>query len=306
MSRPPVVVSVDVDPVDLHLIGYGHRGLPADPLVYQAALPRLIEVFARTGVAATFFVVGRDAAAQAVALAACADAGHELASHSMTHPMPLSSLPAEALRRELVESKRAVETVARVEVHGFRAPNWDVTPGVLEALAAAGYRYDASIFPSWLLLAARGLLALKATDRAALLRMRLWPMRLDRAPGMVRTAAGPIAAIPISVTPGIGFPVYHTARYLLTPDRFLRQLDGFARRAEPLFYPLHAVDALGLEEDAVDRRLARHPGMERRLAEKLELLEVSLAAIAERFEPMTYRDFLGRFPSNRRASSRPA
>lgn len=294
MSRPPAVVSVDVDPVDLHLIGYGHRGLPPDPMVYDTALPRLIEVFREAGVSATWFVVGRDASSQAGVLRACAEAGHEIASHSMTHPMPLSALPAESLRAELAESKAILEASTGAEVRGFRAPNWDVSPAVLEALAAAGYRYDASIFPSPLLLAARGLLALKASDRAAVLRMRLWPMSLDRAPRTRRTRAGTIAAIPISVTPGLGFPVYHTARYLVASDRFHRQLDGFVGRGEPLFYPLHAVDALGLDEDGVDRRLAPHPGMDWPLERKLDLLRRSLAAIAERFEPMTYCAYLGR------------
>ena len=179
-------------------------------------------------------------------------------------------------------------------VAGFRAPNWDVSPRVLDMLAELGYRYDASIFPSLLLIPARGLLALKASDRAAVLAMSPWPMSLDRRPRMRRTSAGPLAILPISVTPGIGFPVYHTVRYLVAESAFRRHLDGFVSRGESFFYPLHAVDALGLSEDQVDARLAPHPGMDRPLADKLRLLEDSLAAIAERFEPVTYLDYLSR------------
>ena len=45
MSKPLATVGVDVDPVDLHLAGYGYRGLPPDSLAYEPALPRLLAAF---------------------------------------------------------------------------------------------------------------------------------------------------------------------------------------------------------------------------------------------------------------------
>jgi hypothetical protein len=165
---------------------------------------------------------------------------------------------------------------------------------VFERLAAAGYRYDASLFPSLLLIPARLLLALKARNPSAVLSMRPWPASLERRPRRWCTAAGAIAVLPISVTPRLQFPLYHTTRYLMDTARFRRMLDGVAARSEPFFYPLHAVDALGLTEDRVDERLARHPGMERTLEAKRRLLDESLAMIAERFEPVTYREYVER------------
>jgi len=53
-------------------------------------------------------------------------------------------------------------------------------------------------------------------------------------------------------------------------------------------HPLHAVDALGLVEDPVDRRFAPHPGMNPPLDAKLDLLERSLRAITERFRTQTF------------------
>jgi peptidoglycan/xylan/chitin deacetylase (PgdA/CDA1 family) len=294
VTRPFAVVSVDVDPVDLHLIAYGHPGLPPDPLAYTAALPRLRAAFERRRVPATFFVVGRDAAEHATPLRALVSEGHEVASHSVSHPTPLASLPTDRLDAELSGSKRTLESALEIEVGGFRAPNWDVSARVLERLAAAGYDYDASLYPSWLLIPVRMLLALKSSDARAVLAMRPWPMSLDRSPRSRRTAAGPIAEIPISVTPTLRFPIYHTTRYLVAAEPFRRQIEGFVARSEPLFYPLHAVDALGLTEDRVDARLARHPGMERPLEAKMRLLDESLAMITERFEPMTYREYLAR------------
>jgi hypothetical protein len=245
-------------------------------------------------VRATFFVVGRDAVAYAGALRALEEAGHEVASHSHRHPMPFVRVPRSHLDYELQLSKEALEAATGRTVIGFRAPNWDVGPRAVASLAKAGYLYDASGFPTLLQIPVRALLVFKASDPRTALRMRPWPFTLQRQPFRWRVGDDEVFQFPISVTPRLGFPIYHTTRYLLSTRRFLHHLDGFARRGEALFYPLHAVDALGLKEDRVDARLARHPGMEHALAYKLELLESSLRAITERFESVTYREHLTR------------
>lgn len=325
-GRPLATVSVDVDPVDLHLVGYGYRGLPADPLVYQTALPRLLEIFSRTGVRATFFLVARDAADHRDAIAALAHAGHEVASHSLTHPIAFASLPAERMREELEGSRHALEAAVGAAVIGYRSPNFDMSQRALLALLDAGYRYDASAYPTPFLIPARLLLAIKSRDPAAVFKLKAWPFTWRREPHAWRSnddertpviarsmrangdPAGPAAPgqrtirageraralheFPVSVTPGLRAPFYHTARYFMDEPRFERTLEGFMHRGEALSYPLHAVDALGLAEDHVDSRLARHPGMNRTLVAKLDLLERSLASIAARFECVPFRDRL--------------
>jgi peptidoglycan/xylan/chitin deacetylase (PgdA/CDA1 family) len=290
--RPPITVSVDVDPVDLHLVGYGYRGLPPDPLAYTTAIPRLLEIFARTGVRGTFFVVGRDAAAHADAVTAIASAGHEVASHSQTHPMAFGRLPDARMRAELADSKAALEAAGGGSVIGFRAPNFDVSPRVVGALVETGYRYDASAYPTPLLFPVRALLALKSRDPRAVFTLRAWPFTFERAPFDWRAGAQVIREYPTTVTPFLRLPFYHTMRYYLPDWRFVARLGWLARHGEALSYPLHAVDALGLVEDRVDPRLRRHPGMNWPLGRKLDMLEMTLGAIAARFEPMPFRDRL--------------
>lgn len=292
--RTPATISVDVDPVDLHLIGYGVRGGPPDPLVYEKALPRLLERFAAHGVRATLFVVGRDAAAQAPALRAAAAAGHEIASHTWSHPLALAGLPGEAQERELGDSKRALESAAGAEVVGFRAPNFDLDAAALGRLARSGYRYDASGYPTPLLAAARLVLALRGGRPLEVLGLRLVPFTWRRAPHRIGTAGGAIAEFPVSVSGPLRVPVYHTLRYGVSEARFAATLGGLARRGEALSYVMHGVDALGLREDGVDPRLSRHPGMDRPLGAKLDLLDRTLAAIAERFECVTFRERVDR------------
>ncbi|HTR96454.1 MAG TPA: polysaccharide deacetylase family protein [Candidatus Acidoferrales bacterium] len=291
--RPAAVVSVDVDPVDLHLVGYGFRGLPPDPSIYVHAMPRLLDVLARCGIRATLFMVGRDAEAQAAIVGGAVAAGHEIASHTWSHPIGFASLPVERQLHELADSKRALERAGGREVVGFRAPNFDMNAAAAARLAAAGYRYDASAYPSPMLVPARALLALKGRNPLGVLAMRPWPFTWRRTPFTWRLSGGSLREFPLAVTPGLRVPVYHTLRYYSDERRFGPQLDAFARRGELLSYVLHAVDALGLVEDGIDPRLHKHPGMDRALGPKLALLERSLRAVAERFDPMTYAELLG-------------
>jgi peptidoglycan/xylan/chitin deacetylase (PgdA/CDA1 family) len=65
--------------------------------------PRLLDVLARTGVAASFFVVGRQLerpGARAVAERAWRE-GHWIGNHSYSHRIPLGEDGAEAARREI-------------------------------------------------------------------------------------------------------------------------------------------------------------------------------------------------------------
>ena len=293
MSRPLAAISVDVDPVDLHLMGYGFKGLPADPLAMSTALPRLLGLFQRCGVRTTLFTVGRDAQTHAGVLRAAVAAGHEIASHTLKHPMRFAGLPEKRKRLELVESKAALEKASGAPVIGFRAPNFDMAARVLPLLVEAGYRYDASAYPTPVLLASRAVLAMKSAHPPSVLAMKPWPFTWKRQPYDWTAHGVTIREFPLAVTPGLRLPVYHTLRYFTNERRFLQQLDQFVARGEQFSYCLHAVDALGLTEDHVDARFGKHPGMDRKLDGKLELLERSLRAIAERFDVKPYAEQLG-------------
>jgi hypothetical protein len=247
-------------------------------------------------------VVARDAAAHASMLRRLAADGHEIASHSLTHPLALASLPEDRLDEELVVSRSVLEEACGEPMVGFRSPNYDMDGRTLGRLEAAGYRYDASGYPTPFLLPARLLLAFKSADPAAIFNLKLWPFTWRRAPYRTRG----LVEFPVSVTPTIRFPFYHTARYVMSEGRFLRLLGGFASRAEPLSYVVHAVDALGLVEDRVDARLAAHPGMELPLEKKLAILDRSLAAISASFETMPFRDRLDTVPGTHDRAGRAA
>ena len=136
------------------------------------------------------------------------------------HPMAFARLPEEGKRRELVESRGGLERAGGGRVVGFRSPNFDFDARSIAPLLDAGYRYDASAYPTPLLLPARLLLALKSRDPAAVRGLRPWPSSWMRRPHRWAAAGRSIQEFPVSVTPRLRFPVYHTARYFMDERRF--------------------------------------------------------------------------------------
>lgn len=72
--------------------------------------------------------------------------GHEVGSHTVTHPI-LPQLDDDELHRELVESKAMLEEWIGGEVRGFCYPNGDFDERVKKAVIDAGYRYACTTRP---------------------------------------------------------------------------------------------------------------------------------------------------------------
>ncbi len=94
----------------------------------------VLDVLAEHDVAATFFLVGRNAEAAPSLVTRMLDEGHGIASHSLTHPDP-HGLPARRLFAEYRDGRRAVEQVAQRDVPLFRPPK-----GYLQAAGALAAR----------------------------------------------------------------------------------------------------------------------------------------------------------------------
>lgn len=296
---PTAHVSVDLDPVDTHLAGYGIH-CPPDDSIYRRAVPRILDLLDRCGIRATLFVVARDAARESRLWREACERGHEIASHSLTHPIPFARLPAAELWREVSESRRRLEEATGSAVIGFRAPGWDVDRTTLPLIARAGYRYDASLLPTPVLLAGAALrfllsggrmrqIDLRAVTRAAFAPSA--PHLVDCGSangGSELPGSSRLWEFPVAVSRRLRLPLTHTLWYLAPPALCRRALRGMSRAGKTLCYQFHAVDVLGLGEDDIDRRLARHPGMRWPRDRKIRLLEEVLAEIAARFRARTY------------------
>ncbi|WP_436932527.1 polysaccharide deacetylase family protein [Halosimplex halobium] len=115
----------------------------------EESVRRVLEILDAHNVTATFFTVGEIAREYPGLIGRIADKGHEVASHGDTHT-PLSDLDRRTFKAELKRSSDAIERVTGTSPEGFRAPNFSLEPTTAwaaQTLAAAGFAYDASIFP---------------------------------------------------------------------------------------------------------------------------------------------------------------
>lgn len=114
-----------------------------------ASTDRLLEILDAARVKASFFVLGHVADRHPHQVRKLAAHGHEIASHGYWHELIYTQTP-EVFREDVRRAKGLLESLAGVEVQGFRAPSYSITKRslwALEVLAEEGYRYDASIFP---------------------------------------------------------------------------------------------------------------------------------------------------------------
>jgi polysaccharide deacetylase family protein (PEP-CTERM system associated) len=131
------------------------RGAP--PVEAWSAMPsrverncrKLLDMLAEHDTRATCFFLGWVAEKFPQLVRAAAAAGHEIASHGYSH-QPVYELTEAQFFEDVRRTKESLEQISGRPVHGYRAPSFSLvarTPWAFERLAAAGYRYDASIFP---------------------------------------------------------------------------------------------------------------------------------------------------------------
>ena len=122
---------------------------PNWPLRVEQNTHTLLELFERKDIKATFFVLGWVAERCPELIRAIHKAGHEVASHGMTHQLVYNQKP-ETFREETFRSKQLIEDIIGEAVYGYRAASYSITPHslwALETLIDAGFTYDSSIFP---------------------------------------------------------------------------------------------------------------------------------------------------------------
>jgi polysaccharide deacetylase family protein (PEP-CTERM system associated) len=110
---------------------------------------RVLDLFARHGVHATFFTLGWVAERHKDLIRRIVAEGHELASHGMEHRPVYSQTPDE-FRADVRRTKAILEDIGGKTVSGYRAASFSITEKTFwafDVLAEEGYRYSSSIYP---------------------------------------------------------------------------------------------------------------------------------------------------------------
>jgi len=119
------------------------------PIRVENNTRRLLEIFGRRGIRATFFVLGWVAERCPALIREICMAGHEIGCHGYNHRL-IGRSAERIFREDTIRAKSILEELTGVLVKSYRAPSYSVTTHTLWALdilEEAGFEYDSSIFP---------------------------------------------------------------------------------------------------------------------------------------------------------------
>ncbi len=267
-------ITIDVDSLrfyeaihGLATSSIGGRSTP-EP-IYARAVPRCLALLEEVGVPATFFLIGQEVARYPRALAPIRRSTCEVASHSHRHDYRLSRAPQETIDDDLTRAERALSEVSPGgTVVGFRAPGYNVSPALMEALVRRGYRYDSSLLPAPMYWAGRaaaiGRYAVGRRPSASMVgdaRQFMGPLRPyrfhPRAP-WAPASDGPLVELPMAVHPRSRWPLIGTT-WVLSPQWLRRRwLKAVIQHLPVIIFEMHAIDLLDATDPGLPPQLHLH------------------------------------------------
>ena len=216
-----------------------------------------------------------------------AKSGHEIASHSYSHPYNLVRLGREQIAVELDRAHAAIAAATGQPPVGFRAPGYEISAELIDLLCERGYRYDSSAFPAipYYLAKAAVMAAIRVTGRASgsilgspkVLGAPRSPYR-PAALAPYRRGDRPIVELPVTVTPALRLHVIGTM-LVISPEWLRRRLVASALTTSHFNLELHGIDLADATADGISPALvARQPDLRVSLARKLAALDATLTA----------------------------
>ena len=191
----------------------------------EANTDRILALFERAGVKATFFTLGWVAERSPELVKRIAAQGHEVASHGYSHQLIYNQTP-DVFKEETRRSKAILEDILGAPVTGYRAASYSITNQsrwALDILAEQGFTWDSSIFPVH-------------HDRYGMPGTPRWPHRLTTDKGYE------LAEFPLSTfkLPGYTLPIAGGGYFRLFPYWFSRYgLGSINREGRPFVFYLH-------------------------------------------------------------------
>ena len=293
---PRASLSLDLDNLWSYMKTHGDPGWESFPSYLDVVVPRFLRSLAVNDLKITVFVVGQDAALprNRSALRSIPRAGHEIANHSYHHEPWLHRRTRAQLATEIASAEDAIIEATGVRPSGFRGPGYSLSEDVLEVLAARGYAYDCSTFPTFVGPLARayyfmnaGLSAKQKQEREILfggMRDGLRPLNAYR----WRLGDRRLLEIPVTTMPLLRAPFHFSYLHWLAgfgdalADSYFRLALRLCRLGgiEPSLL-LHPLDFMGKDDLA---ELAFFPGMTQTAQVKLNRMQRWLAMFAERYD----------------------
>ncbi len=287
-------VNVDIDGLPLYYRIHGLEESGKIPSVYETGVRRFLDLFAKLDIKATFFVIAQDALIQenrAILEEAIAQ-GHEIASHSFSHPYDLIRLPEKEMEAELAQAEEILQDIRGGKpVCGFRAPGYNISPPLIEMLAKRGYAYDSSLFPCPPYYLAKagyiGLYKLLNRPSASILGN---PSQVFGSRHPHRWSDHPnLLEFPMTVTPWIRFPIIGTSLISMGATGW-KLTKGMLSHTPFVNLEFHAIDMTDHVDDGIDDALLSQPDQKVSLIEKTHLFTQCLSDLNQNREFRTLED----------------
>lgn len=229
-------------------------------LVYEEGLLLFLELFKNFNIKATFFIVGKDAEKPQLGkiIQKIIDEGHEIASHSYSHPENFTKLSPQELEQEISLSENILNEICKEPIVGFKAPTFDVNEQCLAILSKRGYRYDSSLIPSYL--NPIFLRIMHSFLRKRFLNLKCGRFEFGFSPLSIyrpqlecifRKGEASILEVPISVLPYLRLPMHSSYIFNLGLGYFELGLELWQRSKLPLCYLFHGIDLVNTQRAGV-------------------------------------------------------
>jgi peptidoglycan-N-acetylglucosamine deacetylase len=295
-KKPIASLSLDLDNYWSYLQVQGNPAWQTFPSYLDMVIPRALTFLKERGLTITVFIVGQDAALaqNQEAIADIAAAGHEIGNHSFRHEPGLHRYSEAEVEREVAVAEDQIRQVTGQQPIGFRGSGSNFSPAVLEVLVRRGYRYDASMCPTFLGPLAR-IHHFRTTDLTLDEReaRKSWfggfkdgfqPLK----PYRWSLESNQLTEIPITTLPIVKIPMHFSmvlsistvsSTLALLYFRFALQLCKLTKTQPSLL--LHALDFLGYEDVP---ELSFIPGMNLHRHQKLTILSKAIRLLVKEFD----------------------
>ena len=152
MDRPVNVMTVDVE--DYFQVSAFEPYISRDSwgrleCRVERNVDRILQLFDRHGVKATFFTLGWIAERYPQMVRRMVAQGHELASHGWSH-VRVTQQDQDAFRQDIMRTKALLEDLSGQEILGYRAASYSIGADnlwALDVLRETGHLYSSSIYP---------------------------------------------------------------------------------------------------------------------------------------------------------------
>ncbi len=297
---PLASLSIDVDDLWSYLKTHGDAGWEARPSYLGTFVPRMLDLLDQSGLSATFFLVGVDAAMSRHrdVFREIRVRGHEVGNHSHEHEPWLHSYARARLEREVRSAEDAITAATGERPLGFRGPGYSWSSDLFGILLDRGYRYDGSTLPTYLGPLARTYYFRSAhlTDEQRAERRWLFGEFRDglrpvkpyrwRLPDGRALLEIPVTTFPVIKTPfHFSYLLYLARRSPRVARAYLHAALRACRLARTgVSFLIHPLDVL---DHAQAPELAFFPGMDMPSAQKVDFLAEVLATLRGYFRVVT-------------------